>query len=598
MTKKILIQESKRRKIMKFNQLCRLLFTILVITAALTIIFTLSGCDRAKTQLQAPDNVWLTEKGILRWNSVDGASGYIVSIDSKEEPQIQSTELDLSDLNMVDGQTYEVKVKAIGDGVFYTNSIFSDIFDIVYKKPNFETDDTNDTENSTDKPQNNVDESTSNDNVDNTPEDDETISDNIVNVPENNEVEFYIPHAQNNPQLKDSCTDNVHNYYLYYIGYLENFPLLTGEIIHHRSDSPDVQYQFSVTKESGKSIENTISTCIDVEKTRTFEVEAGIEVGNEVVGKGTFNVHHGWSGSVTTGRETSQSVASSWSESTQQSITVSLTNEHAEGYYRYVKYTKKCEVYVMVIYDLNSKEFGYNYITYSDETPYMLYEYSHNGNFGSNKQKILYFDESVIESINLNDSLEYRGTAPEIPSSPQHIEGDRHMCAVDTGYDLKTDGNSSDAEDHNGFEIGHITMYGCVKNDNGTYTIKDLDDFQIQYKFDEDPKKLPSKNELYISDDTEKNVIGSDIQNEKIGKGAYCIRITYKNGSESDPIVVPNFMAEKTVGSVVTMLTSDSVSVDSIAKIEITVVYELYFYASWFDHHHTNWRCTYVMNFY
>ena len=101
---------------------------------------------------------------------------------------------------------------------------------------------------------------------------------------------------------------------------------------------------------------------------------------------------------------------------------------------------------------------------------------------------------------------------------------------------------------------------------------------------------------MRVADDTATSVVGCDIQ-ETVRYGAYCVRITYQNGSSAEAIVKTNFMENKAKGSVEILLNGLLAQTQNIAKIEIVIVYELYFYASWFDHHHTNWRCEYILNF-
>ena len=170
---------------------------------------------------------------------------------------------------------------------------------------------------------------------------------------------------------------------------------------------------------------------------------------------------------------------------------------------------------------------------------------------------------------------------------------------MNNGYDTTTNGHAGDGEkDHGLFELGHLRLYGCEKKSENIYTIKSTKDFAIEYILEQDPKDLPNKpnNELRVDYDEDTSVDNTSIQGKEIGRGAYEIKIIRKNGTTDEPIVATDFLTNKGEGAVISMLKNVE-NPSEIQKIEITIVYQLYFYASWFDHHHTNWRSDYTFYF-
>ncbi len=76
-----------------------------------------SGTEVTTKQLSKPFVV-ISEDGLATWTAVDNASGYIYKIDGGAEKTTLSTSVQL-----IDGQS--ISVKAVGDGVNYTDSDFS-----------------------------------------------------------------------------------------------------------------------------------------------------------------------------------------------------------------------------------------------------------------------------------------------------------------------------------------------------------------------------------------------------------------------------------------------------------------------------------------
>lgn len=427
-----------------------------------------------------------------------------------------------------------------------------------------------------------------------------------IDVVKNDPTLFYIPHQVNEVECVDSFTDGIYNYYCYYLGFLENFPLMYSSTIKHTGNGEQT-YERTLITETQESIENSVSNSVSITNADYWENERGLEVGIEVKGgkalasiKQTFKGTWGEEHSQSTATETIHSVASTLAESSADAFQLHLTASDPIGEYRYVHYTKKAFVYAVVAYNKSSEQFSYDRVTFASDSvkdSVVMVEYSADGNFNSDNEETLIFDPSLIDSIDVHAPLENRAPSVDEPILPINIPVNRHLCRNDSNYNMNTSGNENDGHtDHDQYEIGHLTIYGCTAAGN-VFNVEDSKSFAIDYVFEQRTDDLPNEynNELRISDDDSSNVLGTEIK-DQIHHGAYQIRILDDSGRLIYQNVQCDFMRNKDIGSVVSLVPG-SIDCKEIGSIEITIVYELYYYYSWFDHHHTNWRCDYIFYF-
>lgn len=115
---------------MKTKVVLRISFLLIIVS----LVCVLFGCSMVQSTLKVPENI-VVEKDTVIWNSVDGATKYLVYVNGREHSTNgAATEFDLSKLDLVDGQTYTVKVKAVGDGYFKLSSEYSEEISFRYKK--------------------------------------------------------------------------------------------------------------------------------------------------------------------------------------------------------------------------------------------------------------------------------------------------------------------------------------------------------------------------------------------------------------------------------------------------------------------------------
>ena len=91
---------------------------ITVISVLLLCMLSLASCD---AHLPSPENFELNEQTLdLKWDKVKGAMSYVISISGDEREK--NTRMNQISLDYLDAGTYEIKVKAIGDGVEFEDS--------------------------------------------------------------------------------------------------------------------------------------------------------------------------------------------------------------------------------------------------------------------------------------------------------------------------------------------------------------------------------------------------------------------------------------------------------------------------------------------
>ena len=91
---------------------------ITVISVLLLCMLSFASCE---AHLPSPENFELNEQTLeLKWDKVKGAMSYVISISGDEREK--NTRMNQMSLDYLDAGTYEIKVKAIGDGVEFEDS--------------------------------------------------------------------------------------------------------------------------------------------------------------------------------------------------------------------------------------------------------------------------------------------------------------------------------------------------------------------------------------------------------------------------------------------------------------------------------------------
>ena len=115
----------------------KLLFIFLTI---FILLFSLTSCDKKDndnkddkkediiTTLTAP--TISSNKNIILWNAVTNAKGYVVNVNDKDQAEQTTTSFEVKG----DAGSYNIKVKAIGDGTNYKNSEYSNTLTIIIEE--------------------------------------------------------------------------------------------------------------------------------------------------------------------------------------------------------------------------------------------------------------------------------------------------------------------------------------------------------------------------------------------------------------------------------------------------------------------------------
>ena len=204
----------------------------------------------------------------------------------------------------------------------------------------------------------------------------------------------------------------------------------------------------------------------------------------------------------------------------------------------------------------------------------------------------LNFELSEVESIINNAIVNGQGVTDiteEIKAGlPEKIDLTRYTIKNGEHYNKSKESTSKVYKNaHIKFDLGQLYLYGC-SNMGEKYIVKNQSRFSIKYNILQDLENLDFEDfkdgatwnyDEYnqLSEDSDKSIYGTNIVNEKIGKGAYWIRITYgDNMDEQDEFNGTNFMSGKSKNSYIELLSEKDIRKDvPIKQIEIVIVYEL-----------------------
>lgn len=174
-------------------------------------------------------------------------------------------------------------------------------------------------------------------------------------------------------------------------------------------------------------------------------------------------------------------------------------------------------------------------------------------------------------------------------------------CADNNGYNYNNQaGEADDRRRHDGFDIVSLTVNNVEKTQSGLFTIP-VKDYPISMSLRvlQDLSNLPiNGSEATLKDlpvdSFDGHVFETNITGKKIGKGAYYIKTTFKDGTfeESNDV---NILDGKRKGESFSIRVP-TVENKEISTVEVTVIYEIFTGAPgvmgiWWKEF-SNWRCT------
>ena len=293
---------------------------IVLCLVVVIMLLSLLACQ-GQTKLATPTGLTVTEDSVLHWQTVDGASSYVVIINGIEQPKVVSTQLDLKNLGLTIGQSYSIQVKAIGDGYMYSNSDFSFAVSYIHNEDSNNEGDSSGGGNSsnTDKP------------------------DGIHNV-KTEDMGSICVYSVNNKKVEDRITssyfDGKKNHYLIYMGTVETVPLSTSVAASNRNGKAIITFSSEQVRETAlaNSIALSLSQSTSVATTFDFGWDVVIDLGVEC----TTTIEHGMS------IERASSITEAVSKSIGTSITYEIDEKDPIGWYRIALYSF-CDAYYSIV---------------------------------------------------------------------------------------------------------------------------------------------------------------------------------------------------------------------------------------------------------
>ena len=187
---------------------------------------------------------------------------------------------------------------------------------------------------------------------------------------------------------------------------------------------------------------------------------------------------------------------------------------------------------------------------------------------------------------------------------------DRQSCEVDNGWDPKTPGTEKDILAHSIFNLVELKIDNCFQVEKNTYCLPQGNELKLSLKVLEDTTRLPTGTHLgspnwtihYLCEDSYRDkVTGTNISGQKIGYGAYYVKVNYSDGtfSEESKVDIMNGVQKNQTISIALNHNSSK----NISSIEFVCVYEIYYdyMSSIWDWDGTkcysNWRCSTTINF-
>ena len=430
---------------------------------------------------------------------------------------------------------------------------------------------------------------------------DGTISKKLSSEPTLSASDLLVVSAKNQPVLKTSYRDDEYYYYLFDLGLINNVPLEGfanmrkhenhGHKVTHVIESSTVN-----TSTINKTLTNTTQASINT------SISASVKLAAEVGASSFCKESAEYAYSVSIGAAASETYtksyaeASSFSETKKTSVSMEFDENAENGYYGYIL-TGAIEVYAIVVYDIVKDIYVVDY--FSDIKQYWIDFY-----FFKSSNDFVNFEYETIPFTVPNDlpvPSKYANSM-EDEYKPITVTMERYNCNDGNHYNKNEQEESADWRSrHNGFELGELKLYGCTQKGN-SYCIKNKENFSIKYHVLQNTEDLPrvGTNLTHVENDTETSVTGTNI-NSKIGYGAYWVRITYADDTQTQYNATNQFK-NATSNTYIELVNYDKIDTSkNINHIEVVVVYELYaggpgFLGIWW-HEYSNWRCEYTYNF-
>ena len=325
--------------------------------------------------LATPTNLRVVSSNVLKWDSVDNATGYVITI-SGIEYNVSSCEFSLAYLSLALG-TYDVKIRAIGNGTEYLDSVDSTSITVEIKK-----------------------------------EEDYLASERYVAEQTANGFEY---------DSSIVVDDNL-EYYYFYLGAISSAPINVYPAVEFKYEGQE--YTVERTNITETRIIETISLAeefINMTSTSINEsttIEAGIEVEYIITAslKLSDTIGHEYTHekgrTISRSTENTKEIAETISESVSLKTIMSTQNGYTLNRSYRVAVYKTLDVFAIVEKDLATGEYKYTFkIFISDDSNLNIVfeESDENGSFlsSSNDDTLEFNMDAAIEFIENMNGAEY-----------------------------------------------------------------------------------------------------------------------------------------------------------------------------------------------
>ena len=423
--------------------------------------------------------------------------------------------------------------------------------------------------------------------------------------------------------LVSSVKDNTTYYYLYYMGHVKSVPVAYKDSYRYNGITP-ITISFEKSWATEETITESMTKTMEETWNTSVSFTGGVELGGKADVKPFASTAVKVNISSTIGHSFGQTTSTSntWETSKKkiqgekEAIVATIgTNNEQPGIYRFAL-IGTTDVFCMFKVNPGTRAVKTAEIIYCvRENTYAWgidYEPDENRSFDKTGGGAL-FSVPNVDFSTIPEPTDTVDTEPELPSSPVlpasiQVEQFSFLCIQDNaGYDpakLNTSELESKEMDPRAVEL---VITGCAKP-NDKYTIVDKLQLHLRMLNNTGRDQWPISNPLpkgssaqhgQLEDDSFSGlVIGTGLNNTRIGYGAYQIWVNYSDGTNSSHTKY-NFMKDKVKGDTINILEGISLSDKKIDSIRIVTVFELS--ANWqaifWNKTVTNWRAEKTIRF-
>lgn len=404
------------------------------------------------------------------------------------------------------------------------------------------------------------------------------------------------PDIGEQPQILESYTDNLYNYYLLDAGYIENVYVSTLASVNYVG----VPISFSKTTTQASEIQNSITEAVS--NSYYFSIGTGgeINIGAHLGTPNNYfscNLSLDWNiqGSITSTKSVSDTFSSANLYSESQTISYNFgANETDNGWYRYALYGT-IDVYFICVTDrANQKLISMEVQVCAREDDYFVRsEYSENGNFDNSPNQEIVFEEDFYKYLDFPTDIRPVAMEPET----KYFSTTPLSCKLDNKYNYtQSDPNANNKHFSHNFEFGKFVVSGGKYTKEGDFLLVQDNTIKVSFRLEYDANNLPLQDTMtsrYVSNDSKQSgfyKLPWDVGERTVGRGMIVALVSYYDDTPSERICITDAFNGKKAGQQINIASN----IDKPCSISIAICYELEMWAPGFlgisDNYWMNWR--------